>query len=101
MVRDKVWQRRFVERTGLLPQPRFAAVEGSRIEAGGPWAAGDLGEVLSRTPGSYILKPRLGSNGFCVVRIVCHPDGSLAVASDCPTPHATWTSSRATRRMRS
>lgn len=84
VIRDKVWQRRFVERTGLLPQPRFAAVEGCRIEAGGAWPAGDLGEVLSHAPGSYILKPRLGSNGFCVVRITSNPDGSLTVESDCP-----------------
>ena len=175
-IRDKVWQRLFVEEGGYLPQPGFAVVNGSRVEAcNAPWlvhiealdcqsvqaalhaavAPGDLvivegveagfaafsegGDIRlvtrsphvaarlgatsgplsvarwsqfvselcagrsrsgsrrprttppsrlatpSRTaPGSYILKPRCGSNGFGVVRVVSRADGWLTVESDCP-----------------
>ena len=175
--RDKVWQRLFVEESGHLPQPGFAAVNGSRVEAcNAPWSVrvaavdchlaegalraaavpgavvvvegvesgfaaifgeagvrivtrsahvagllggsadrtlgagawgrfvsdlcarplplgivkavhnptAELGDALAHVPGSYILKPRCGSNGFGVVRVVSRPDGSLAVESDCP-----------------
>ena len=44
----------------------------------------ELGDALPHSPGSYILKPRFGSNGFCVTRIVSHADGTLTVESDCP-----------------
>jgi len=44
----------------------------------------ELGDALLHSPGSYILKPRFGSNGFCVTRIVSHADGTLTVESDCP-----------------
>ena len=46
--------------------------------------AAEIGTALAEAPGSYILKPRCGSNGFGVVRVVCRPDGWLAVESDCP-----------------
>jgi hypothetical protein len=44
----------------------------------------DLSEILLSSPGSYILKPRFGSNGVCVVRIISHPTSHLTVESDCP-----------------
>lgn len=76
-VRDKCWQRQFVADRGLLPQPWFAAVTDDRV------GSDDLGDVLLARPGSYILKPRFGSNGVGVVRVVS--DGArLTVASDCP-----------------
>lgn len=76
-VRDKCWQRRFVAECGLFPQPWFAAVDGDRV------GSADLGDVLLARPGSYILKPRLGSNGVGVVRVVS--DGvHVTAASDCP-----------------
>lgn len=78
--RDKVWQRRFVAERGLLPQPGFAAVDGTRVGPGGA----DLGDVLAGRPGAYVLKPRFGSNGCGVVRVVSRPDGTLAAESDCP-----------------
>lgn len=176
-IRDKVWQRLFVEEGGYLPQPGFAVVNGSRVEAcnarwfvriaaldcrpsgatlraaavpgtliivegievgfaavvggdaihvvtrsphvaarmGGAmdrplsaaaWnrfvndlcasplplgitkaahnPAADIGDALTHAPGSYILKPRCGSNGFGVVRVVSRADGGLTVESDCP-----------------
>jgi hypothetical protein len=176
-IRDKVWQRLFVEESGHLPQPGFAVVNGSRVEAcnarwfvhiaaldcqsiqaalhaavapgvlvivegveagfaaflgndgirlvtrsphvaarlGGavrrPLSAAawdrfvtdlcatplplritkaahnptaELGDALSHAPGSYILKPRYGSNGFGVIRVVSRADGWLTVESDCP-----------------
>jgi hypothetical protein len=43
----------------------------------------DLGEALLSAPGSYVLKPRFGSNGFCVARITSTA-GQLSVESDCP-----------------
>lgn len=76
-VRDKCWQRQFVADRGLLPQPWFAAVTGDRV------GAAELGDFLLARPGSYILKPRFGSNGVAVVRVVS--DGvRLTAASDCP-----------------
>jgi hypothetical protein len=43
----------------------------------------DLGDFLLARPGSYIFKPRFGSNGVGVVRVVS--DGHrLTAASDCP-----------------
>ena len=75
-VRDKVWQRSIVAEMGDVQQPRFAAVAGDE--------AARLADALRAVPGSYILKPRLGSNGFCVVRIVSDPAGCLTVATDCP-----------------
>jgi hypothetical protein len=75
-VRDKCWQRELVAERGLLPQPWFAAVTGDRV---GP---ADLGDVLLARPGSYILKPRFGSNGIGVIHVVS--DGErLTAASDC------------------
>ena len=56
-VRDKCWQRQFVAEHRLFPQPWFAAVTGDRV---GP---SELGDFLLARPGSYILKPRFGSNG--------------------------------------
>jgi len=44
----------------------------------------DLGEALLSQPGAYILKPRFGSNGFGVVRVVSRADGRLVAESDCP-----------------
>src|SRR5262249_37277934 len=44
----------------------------------------ELAHALMDAPGSYILKPRFGSNGFCVTRIVSHADGTLSVETDCP-----------------
>lgn len=44
----------------------------------------DLADALRACPGSYVLKPRYGSNGVGVVRVTAHPDGRLAAASDCP-----------------
>jgi hypothetical protein len=44
----------------------------------------DLATVLAESPGSYILKPRFGSNGFGVVRVVSYLDGNLSAESDCP-----------------
>jgi hypothetical protein len=86
-IRDKFWQRLVVEDAGYFPQPDFALVDGIRIEtASARWRTRvptDLGEALLSAPGSYILKPRFGSNGFCVVRIVS-ANGSLSVESDCP-----------------
>ena len=75
--RDKFWQRQLVAERGLLPQPWFAAVTGDRV------GSADLGDVLLARPGSYILKPRFGSNGVGVVRVVSDGD-RLTVASDCP-----------------
>jgi hypothetical protein len=43
----------------------------------------DLGAALLAAPGSYILKPRFGSNGVCVVRVTSAAD-HLTVESDCP-----------------
>lgn len=87
-VRDKFWQRRFVEAVGCLPQPAFAAVDGICIaECCAAWRAftsADLTDLLLRMPGAYILKPRFGSNGVGVARVVSHPDGRLTVESDCP-----------------
>jgi hypothetical protein len=176
-IRDKFWQRLLVEDAGLLPQPGFAAVEGSLVSASNNWwlvriesldchpaqaallasaapgavvvvegvetgftavatgegirvasrsqyvvdrlgGAGDeflsaeewarlvhalcsrplplgigkaahnpcaeIAEALRHAPGSYILKPRLGSNGFGVVRVVSREDGLLSVETDCP-----------------
>ena len=76
-VRDKYWQRRLVAERGLLLQPEFAAVTGDRV------GSADLGDVLLARPGSYILKPRFGSNGVGVARIVSDAD-RLTAASDCP-----------------
>jgi hypothetical protein len=76
-VRDKCWQRQFVAERGLLLQPWFAAVAGDRV------GSADLGDVLLARPGSYILKPRFGSNGVGVVRVVSD-GGRLTAASDCP-----------------
>jgi hypothetical protein len=45
--------------------------------------AADLGAALLEVPGAYILKPRFGSNGVCVVRITSTGD-RLTVESDCP-----------------
>src|SRR5437016_5922739 len=59
---DKCWQRQLVGAMGLFPQPWFVAVDGDRV---GP---ADLGDVLLARPGSYILKPRFGSNGAVVAR---------------------------------
>ncbi|QEL14121.1 hypothetical protein [Limnoglobus roseus] len=76
-VRDKCWQRQFVAEHGLFPQPWFVAVVGDRA------GSVDLGDLLVARPGSYILKPRFGSNGVAVVRVVS--DGTrLSTASDCP-----------------
>jgi hypothetical protein len=76
-VRDKCWQRQLVAELGLFEQPWFAAVVGDRI------GSADLCDVLQARPGSFILKPRYGSNGVAVVRIVS--DGErLSAASDCP-----------------
>jgi hypothetical protein len=87
-IRDKFWQRLVVEDSGCFPQPGFALVDGTRIESGSArWrtrALADLGEALLCVPGSYILKPRFGSNGFCVARVVSHSDRTLKVESDCP-----------------
>jgi hypothetical protein len=44
----------------------------------------EIGDALGHAPGAYILKPRYGSNGFSVARVVSQPDGWLTVASDCP-----------------
>jgi hypothetical protein len=76
-VRDKCWQRQLVAGHGLFPQPWFVAVTGDRV------GSADLGDTLLARSGSYILKPRFGSNGVGVVRVVsdCH---RLTVASDCP-----------------
>ncbi len=43
----------------------------------------DLGAALLSAPGAYILKPRFGSNGSCVVRVVS-TGNRLTVESDCP-----------------
>ncbi|HJZ58055.1 MAG TPA: hypothetical protein VKE74_24145 [Gemmataceae bacterium] len=77
-VRDKCWQRQLVAERGLLPQPWFAAVTGDRVGS-----ADLVGDVLLARPGSYILKPRFGSNGIGVVRVVSDGD-RLTAASDCP-----------------
>ena len=58
-------------------QPEFAAVTGDRL------GSADLGDVLLARPGSNILKPRFGSNGVGVARIVSDGD-RLTAASDCP-----------------
>ena len=76
-VRDKYWQRQLVAEHDLCPQPWFAAVAGDRV------GSADLGDVLLARPGSYILKPRFGSNGVGIVRVVSDGD-RLAAASDCP-----------------
>ena len=76
-VHDKCWQRQLVAERELLPQPWFTAVIGDRV------GASDLGDVLLTRPGSYILKPRFGSNGVGVVRVVSDGD-RLTAASDCP-----------------
>jgi hypothetical protein len=78
MIRDKLWQRRLAGRTGCR-QPAFAGVSGSTLDATG----GSLGAALLCAPGSYILKPRLGSNGVAVVRVVS-AGGALTVETDCP-----------------
>lgn len=44
----------------------------------------ELGDAFLSAPGSYILKPRFGSNGVGVVRIRADADGSFRVESDCP-----------------
>lgn len=76
-VRDKCWQRQLVAEHGLFPQPWFVSVDGDRV------GQTNLGDVLLARPGSYILKPRYGSNGVGVVRVVS--DGKqLTAASDCP-----------------
>jgi hypothetical protein len=54
---------------------------GTTRTAFGPTA--ELGATLLCAPGAYILKPRFGSNGFCVVRITS-ADDHLTVESDCP-----------------
>lgn len=46
--------------------------------------AADLGDALRACPGTYVLKPRHGSNGVAVVRVVSRPDGTLTAESDCP-----------------
>jgi hypothetical protein len=46
--------------------------------------AADLADALRACPGSYVLKPRYGSNGVGVVRVVARPDGRLTAESDCP-----------------
>lgn len=76
-IRDKLWQRQLVAELGLLPQPRFVAVDGDRV------GSEHLADVLLASPGSHILKPRFGSNGVSVVRVVS-ANGTLLVASDCP-----------------
>jgi hypothetical protein len=76
-VRDKCWQRQLVAERDLLPQPWYTAVTGDRV------GLSDLGDVLLARPGSYILKPRFGSNGVGVVRVVSDGD-RLTAASDCP-----------------
>src|SRR4051794_6852966 len=76
-VRDKCLQRQLVADRGLLPQPWFAAVVGDRL------GLTDLGDYLLARPGSYILKPRFGSNGVGDVRVVSDGD-RLTAASDCP-----------------
>jgi hypothetical protein len=81
-VRDKVHQRLIVADLGTVQQPRFAAVVGDRIVSRS--GSADLGDALRAAPGSYILKPRLGSNGFGVVRVISHPNGRLTVETDCP-----------------
>jgi hypothetical protein len=43
----------------------------------------DLGDALLSAPGAYILKPRFGSNGFCVARVTS-TGARLTVESDCP-----------------
>ena len=78
MIRDKLWQRQVVATTGH-PQPAFAAVSGNRVEA----TQLPLGVALLSAPGRYILKPRFGSNGIAVVRIVSE-GGTLTAESDCP-----------------
>lgn len=78
MIRDKLWQRSVVEATGH-PQPTFAAVSGGYLDA----TRQPLGAALLAAPGRYILKPRFGSNGVAVVRIVSE-NGRLTVESDCP-----------------
>jgi hypothetical protein len=88
-IRDKFWQRVVVEATGH-PQPAFAAVNGTRVEAAPSGAPepfrppADLGAALLAAPGRYILKPRFGSNGVAVVRIASRADGHFTVESDCP-----------------
>jgi hypothetical protein len=79
---DKVWQRSVVADLGVLPQPAFVPVTGSRVEGRG--TPDDIRGVLRARPGRYILKPRVGSNGVGVVRVVSRPDGVLTVETDCP-----------------
>lgn len=78
MIRDKLWQRHAVAEAGH-PQPAFAAVTGARLDATGQ----PLGAALLAAPGRSILKPRFGSNGVAVVRIVS-ANGALSVETDCP-----------------
>ena len=78
MIRDKLWQRRVAADVGH-PQPAFAAVSGARLDATGQ----PLGAALLAAPGRSILKPRFGSNGVAVVRIVSE-SGTLTVETDCP-----------------
>lgn len=78
MIRDKLWQRQVIGTTGH-PQPAFAAVSGARVEA----TQLPLGATLLSAPGRHILKPRFGSNGVAVVRIVSE-GGTLTAESDCP-----------------
>jgi hypothetical protein len=76
-VRDKCWQRHLVAERSLFSQPWFAAVADDRV------GSADLSDVLLARPGSYILKPRFGSNGVGIVRVVSDGD-RLTAASDCP-----------------
>lgn len=55
-----------------------------------------LGDALRACPGSYVLKPRYGSNGVAVVRLVSHPDGVSPPRATARARPSTWTSSRAT-----
>lgn len=74
-IRDKCWQRQLVSEHGLFPQPWFVAVTGARV------GSAELGDFLHARPGSYILKPRFGSNGIAVVRVVSDDD-RLTATSD-------------------
>src|SRR5262249_27591680 len=76
-LRDKCWQRQLVAEHALFSQPWFAGVCGDKI------GSTELGENLLARPGSYILKPRFGSNGTGIIRVVS--DGRcLIAASNCP-----------------
>jgi hypothetical protein len=75
--RDKLWQRQLVADRALFPQPWFADVSGDKV------GRIELGEFMLARPGSYVLKPRFGSNGVGIIRVVS--DGVRLVAtSNCP-----------------